>query len=50
MYKEHETALLVGVKFKGELKDAPGLQEYLLECKPMCEADKFAGFAFIQEA
>ena len=47
-YDEHKQALLVEVKFKGELKDAPGLQEYLLSCKEMCEADGFVGFAFIK--
>lgn len=48
-YAEHETALLVAVKGTRELKDVPGLHEYLLECKPLCEADGFAGFAFVQE-
>ena len=48
-YEQHETALLVAVKWDGKLNDAPGLKEYLLECKPLCESDKFAGFAFIKE-
>lgn len=48
-YAEHETALLIGVKFKGELKDAPGLRDYLLSIVEMSKADKMAGFAFIQE-
>jgi hypothetical protein len=48
-YDQHEQALLVEVGFKGELKDAPGLKEYLLTIKEMAEADKFAGFAFIRK-
>lgn len=48
-YKEHETALLIGTKFHGQLKDAPGLNEYLLSIKPLCEADHYVGFAFIKE-
>jgi hypothetical protein len=47
-YDQHETALLIEVKFDGELKDAPELQEYLLSIKDMCEADGHAGFAFIK--
>ncbi len=48
-YKEHETALVVEVDDDRELKDIPGLQEYLVECKPICEKDNYAGFAFIQK-
>lgn len=47
-YEEHETALLIEVKFKGELKDAPGLKDYLKSIVAMCEADHYAGFAFIK--
>lgn len=48
-YAQHEQALLVAVKSDKELKDVPGLHEYLLQIKSMCEADGYAGFAFIQE-
>ena len=48
-YKEHETALLVEVNDKRELKDIPELKKYLLKCKPLCEKDGFAGFAFMQK-
>jgi hypothetical protein len=47
-YKEHQQALLVEVKFSGELQNAPGLKEYLLSIKEMAEADHMAGFAFKQ--
>ena len=47
-FSEHETALLIEVNFAGELKDAPGLKEYLLSIKDMTEADHFCGFAFKQ--
>lgn len=39
---EHEQALLVNCK----IEDNDLLKAYLLECKPLAEADKFAGFAF----
>jgi hypothetical protein len=45
-YEAHETALLIGVSAPGELKNVPGLQEYLLSIKEMAEADGYAGFAF----
>lgn len=51
-FDAHETALLVACKrdFKGERGDAdPELHAYLLKCKPLCEADKYAGFAFVKE-
>jgi len=47
-YKQHEQALLIEVKFNGELKDAPNLKEYLLSIKDMATEGKFAGFAFKQ--
>ena len=51
-YAEHEQALLVACKT--ELKDAEGkavpeLHAYLLKCKPACEEDHYAGFAFLKE-
>lgn len=48
-YDEHEQALLVEVDSKAELEDVPGLQEYLLSIKDMCEADGYVGFAFVQK-
>lgn len=50
-YKEHEQALLVQVSDEKnrELNDIPGLHEYLLKCKPLCEKDGYAGFAFIKK-
>ena len=48
-YDEHKTALLVQVDDKRELKDIPEIQKYLLECKPLCEADGFEGFSFIRK-
>jgi hypothetical protein len=52
-YDAHETALLIACK--AELKDESGtanpeLHAFLLKCKPMCEADKYAGFAFVKES
>lgn len=49
-YRQHEKALLV--ECSAELKDDTGnanpeLHAYLLKCKPLCEEDKFAGFAFV---
>jgi len=49
MYHEHEQALLVEVDSDQELNEVEGLQEYLLSCKKQCEADGFAGFAFIKK-
>ena len=46
-YEQHETALLIEVNHPGELKDVPGLNEYLLSIKEMCIKDGFAGMAFI---
>ena len=48
-YREHETAILVQVDDDRELKDVPGLKEYLLSIKERAEADKVAGFAFKQK-
>jgi hypothetical protein len=50
-FEEHGTALLV--ECGRELKDAKGsaepeLHAYLLKCKPLCEADKYVGFAFVR--
>lgn len=48
-YEKHEQALLVQTAKGTDLKDKNnGLHAYLLECKPLCEADGFAGFAFIE--
>ena len=47
-YDEHKQALLIEVKSKEELKDVPGLREYLLSIKEMAEADGYAGFTFVQ--
>ena len=48
-YKEYEQALVVEVDDERDLNDIPELREYLIQCKPMCEADKFAGFAFVKK-
>lgn len=47
-YKEHETALLVSCKAPmiEDGKGTPELHAYLLKVKPLCEEDKYAGFAF----
>lgn len=34
-FSEHKQAILVAVRFEGELKDTPGLKEYLLSIKEM---------------
>ena len=47
-YEGHEHALLIEVNHPGELKDVPGLQEFLLSIKEMTEKDGFVGFAFIK--
>lgn len=48
-YEQHETALLIEVNDKQpDLSKVKGLQKYLLSIKKRCEADGFAGFAFIQ--
>ena len=50
LYHEHETGLLVAVKSDKTLKELePELRKYLLSIKDIAEADKIAGFAFIQE-
>lgn len=49
-YEQHETALLVSCKkdIKGDDgKAVPELHKYLLSIKEKCEADGFAGFAFM---
>lgn len=51
-FDQHEQALLVKCKaeIKGEDGQAmPELRDYLLKCKPLCEADKYAGFAFMED-
>jgi hypothetical protein len=48
-YKQHEQALLVEVDDERDLNSIPELQEYLLECTPICEKDKYAGFAFTKK-
>lgn len=52
-WKQHEKALLVSCK--KDIKDQAGkadpeLHAYLLKVKPQCEADGFAGFAFVEAA
>jgi hypothetical protein len=47
-YDEHKQALLIEVNFAGELKTAPGLQEYLKSIKDQTEKDGFQGWAFKQ--
>ncbi len=51
-YKQHEPALLVACKLSLESQQSEGeprseLHEYLLKCKPLCEEDKYVGFAFM---
>jgi len=51
-FAEHETALLVAcrVEIKGDDGKAhPELHAYLLAVKERCEADRYAGFAFVRE-
>ncbi len=45
MFDEHEQALLIEVDDDRDLQDIPELHDYLLECKPLCEQEGFAGFA-----
>jgi hypothetical protein len=45
---EHEQALLIEVDSKLELNEVEGLNDYLMECKPLAEEHNFAGFAFIR--
>lgn len=47
-WSEHEHALLVACKapLKSGDKASPELHAYLLKCKPLCEEDGHAGFAF----
>lgn len=50
-FAQHEQALLISCKvdLKNQQGDInPELQAYLLQCKPLCEADGYAGFAFIR--
>jgi hypothetical protein len=52
-YAEHKQALLVEcnaplqVEENGEKVTAPELRAYLMKCKPLCEEDKYEGFAFL---
>jgi len=46
LQSEHQVALLIEVRDPRELNNIPELQDYLLKCKPICEADGYAGFAF----
>jgi hypothetical protein len=48
-YHEHKQALLIEVDDDRDLNDIPELNEYLLECKPICESDGYVGFAFKQK-
>jgi hypothetical protein len=51
-WDQHETALLISCRreIKGSDGQAtPELHAYLLRCKPLCEADGFAGFSFLDE-
>ena len=48
-YDEHTTALLIEVNHKNELKDVPGLQEYLKKIGDRAKEDGFVGFAFKQK-
>ncbi len=45
-YAEHETALLVYCKIDLDGKPGSELHTYLNRIKPLCEEDKYAGFAF----
>ena len=51
-YKQHETALLVEVQAARIANEdgtgTPELHAYLLACKPLCEEDHYAGFAFMR--
>jgi hypothetical protein len=48
-FAEHETALLIAVDDSRELGAIPELPTYLLKCKPICEKDGYAGFAFMKK-
>jgi len=48
-FDEHKSALLIECDFDGEVKDIPGLQDYLLSIKDMTNADGYVGFAFIRK-
>lgn len=49
-YEEHESALLISCKadlqIAGSKETNPELQVYLMQSKPLCEEDGYAGFAF----
>lgn len=47
-FKQHEQALLVSCEAPTTVdgKNNPELVDFLMKCKPLCEADGFAGFAF----
>ena len=50
-YDQHETALLVACYKDPKSNETLGkeLQNFMLKCKPFCEADKYAGFAFAKK-
>lgn len=49
-YDEHKSALLIEINSdEKELKDVPGLQDYLLSINDMAIADGYAGYAFIKK-
>lgn len=48
-FSQHEKVLLLEVASNEDLKNVPGLHEYLLEIKEMATKDGYAGFAFKQK-
>lgn len=51
-FAKHEQALLISCQLP--LHNAQGetdeeLRQYLIRCKPLCESDGYAGFAFLKE-
>jgi hypothetical protein len=46
-YDQHQQALLVACKV--EANNNEELHAYLLKCKPLAEADQYAGFAFMRD-
>lgn len=49
-YDQHEQAALVACKIDANVEGqaCPELHAYLLKCKPLAEADGYAGFAFMR--
>lgn len=47
-YAQHEQALLIECDVPLEGENETELRAYLLKCKDMAEADKYAGFAFVK--